>query len=715
MCLLALDTPTLSSPVLLTASLAYGVVARSQPLTGKIAKGYLDAAGMLNGLGNGNPNAEFSPNLAQCVITSAGATAKVLWAFKNGAVAVTSAQRAADFGKVSHVQWSRCREQEAHVGSIEHAAWINVDGSPNRFFATAGIDGHVKLWDADKLRCLWTSPRKAQEIVRDSFVRVAVNAVHGAVAALCQSGESIVWTGLSSIFDDAQADHHKDTFYIRPVATHRGIPTMSNTESRSALSFELQLGSASMAVVLLAFKDDAFFHKTVIDLATGRTECIVFGQELLGKITAMQPVLSFGDERDFVVVGDVFGYVNVFALDGTPTPSPPSSSSSAPPMSVAPLHRFRAFDGAAVSALRWSHATLLVGSSVGTLKAFDATTFALLRDFKLSFVRTLTSRDAITHIQVVRDILVASVDDRVYAWRGEPLGNLRNVRGKRTIKMPSGIAKWHQQVEMNRDIMESRRELEHETAHIHRAFGREREQHTTLENLGLNEVEAVEYILMLSRDEEENKQTRRHIEPVGDSVFAGQFDEDMQTPIITPSAFMEGSSGVTNQPSSNVRWSTPRTPPSLVASLHASRVQVSPRFRPEPMEAGVSDGMPRSLSSSSNGDSSSSMSLKDESHFPAMATTPTRASVSGSLESVRSAWSVPLKSTRSSEGPSSPRGGGSVASSPVLRSPGPGMSLLSARFAQMNTKTEADIEEDEELRFAIELSLAEARSRGEDV
>ena len=42
----------------LSSSLPYGVVARSLPLNGYRFRGYLDAAGTLNGLGVGNPNAD---------------------------------------------------------------------------------------------------------------------------------------------------------------------------------------------------------------------------------------------------------------------------------------------------------------------------------------------------------------------------------------------------------------------------------------------------------------------------------------------------------------------------------------------------------------------------------------------------------------------------------------------------------------------------------
>jgi hypothetical protein len=266
---------------------------------------------------------------------------------------------------------------------------------------------------------------------------------------------------------------------------------------------------------------------------------------------------------------------------------------------------------------------------------------------------------------------------------------------------------------MYREIAESRHELEDDASRTYLALGRAREQHATLDSLGLTEIEAVGYVLMLSRDE----QQARERQLADDSVFGEQFDEDIPVPTITSAATADGPSRLVDQPLSDVRWATSRAPLSISSSLHTNRVQVSPRLRPEPIEAGTNGGISRSLSLSSSADSRT-VSVEDESHFPVIHA-QSRRSVSGSPESVRSAWSTPLRSTCSLDGPSSPQalGHGPIVSSPVLRRPE--MSLLSAQFAQLqahaNHSDHAQADEDEDLRFAIELSLAEARSRGDTI
>lgn len=299
---------------------------------------------------------------------------------------------------------------------------------------------------------------------------------------------------------------------------------------------------------------------------------------------------------------------------------------------------------------------------------------------------------------------------------------------------------------MHRDIAESRRELDEEQRHTRRTFGRERDQLSTLAHLGLSEVEAVEYVLMLIRDEEAGR-GRRAMEPSpydeDEGVFMGDFD-DLPTPMATPStvsglvpsdaASRRSSSSGHSSPTSGASTSVfqgGRTVPRVMPSTSNHKVQVSPRFHPEPMEAGVDDtSLARSASSGGEG---IVPPMSDSDHFPAVSRTPSSASGSGgaatsiwatpassmrdfavgSPQSMRSAWSNPLHSFHSSEASSPSRVSALPSLSPTCSLTGalagPGLSGRSD-----GTMPRAD-EDDEDLRFAIELSLAEARSREEDV
>ena len=285
-----------------------------------------------------------------------------------------------------------------------------------------------------------------------------------------------------------------------------------------------------------------------------------------------------------------------------------------------------------------------------------------------------------------------------------------------------------EQIELFRDIKESRKELDNEQAHTRQVFGREREQQSTLAHLGLSEVEAVEYVLMLSRDEEESRKRAQETEqPIDEGVFFDDFD-DVRAPLFEVGS-SRGISSHHSVPRTNGHASpaTGRSTPSGHLSVQASpsnrKVYVSPRLRPEPMEAGTSaspgNSLARSYSSGSGSGSGSGSALTPD-EFPSMSSTPTHRSLS-IAGSVGSAWNSPLRALDFT--PSSPPSvsGRSGASSPTGQI-GPSFASLGLSTngsdngnTRSLTRSEIDEREAEDLKYAIELSLAEARSRGENV
>ncbi|GJE93007.1 F-box protein [Phanerochaete sordida] len=699
-------------PALLTASLRYGIVARSLPLKGKTLRGFLDASGTLNGIGHGNPNAEFSPDVSRCVMSADGGTARVLWGFRTGAVAVTTAPKAMDAARAVGARWLRCAINDAHEGAVEDAAWGVEPGNAPRFFVTGGADGRAKIWDAKRVSCVWTSQLKPGQLLRDPIVKIAVDIAAGVVAAALKSGESVVWTGFSTFFDESTKSIDDSSIKeIRVPAPKSSVSSGPYADAHATMTitaFHLFCESPSQISLLASYNGEPRLTRSAVSLPTGSVEQTVFGDDATGAVTATCPVFaSKPGDHSFVLAGDQLGSVSVFPWNGIPT----LSTSPQPIRSVPAIRKFQAHDGGAVTALVWTPTAIITGSSVGTLRAFDSLTLLSMRGFTYPTVRN-NVEDHVKGIVVERDFFAASIGDRIVAWRGEPQGKTHKVpKGKGTSRSSNAIAKWHQQVEISREIKESRRELEYEHEHVQQGYGRAREQNHTLEHLGLTEVEAVEYVLMLSRDEEE----RRRLEQNRDEfeVFGGDFDEDVQTPITSPPSFLDTASSSTN------RYGFPNRA-QFAPSSSMAKIQISPRVRPEPTEAGFScSPLSRSVSGSLSSSISSSRGLSrtssqapsrgDPTQFPAMAATPTRRSISGSPASARSAWSTPLRAAHS-EGPSSPRASASVAGSPAAPR-APGVSLLSEKFAEAM----AVREEDEDLRYALELSLAEARSRGEGV
>lgn len=743
---------------LLTSSLHYGIVARSYPLTGKILRGYLDATGTANGLGWGNPNIEFSPHVTAIALASEGQTAKVLWGYRNGEVAVTTANRAMDRNHASAAKHVRCKVDDCHEGAVRDVAWGVVPGMEgSSAFVTGAADGRVKLWDAKRVQSLWTSAR-GPDLVTDSCVKVAFDIVHGTVVCAKQSGAIVVWSGLGgALAGDVEIPQVTPRETLIPAFPALNPPSEASRTAadRELIDLRLIYSSGDRPSLLTVYKEDRYFYRVLVNLdSPGATERIAFGDGSPGAVQCVRPGFASQDgESSFILVGNQLGYISVFGWDAHPIGSA---------RSVLPVKKFEAHEDGAVTAIALNQYVLVSGSARGTIKVWDSLSFAPLRSFGSPAVRPAVGGDwdGVGQIVLDSDVMVVSIGKKVMAWKAGPVGS--HVKGKnKSLKSSkhNGLAKWQQQIEMHRDIAESRRDMEEETSHIRRVFGREREQHSVLSHLGLSEVEAVEYVLMLSRDEEER---RRRIDresfPASTStavadegVFTADFD-DIQALAPGPAAFIESPSSTTissrtlsfpaNSPPRDTIVINGRSLPRTYPPTTAHKLQMSPRVRPEPVEAGFSTSpIPGSLSSSFSTQSGVSIpSTSDPGQFPVISRTPSsagmsipstgsfamsRRSVSGTPESNRSAWATPLRSTRSTTSVPSSVFGPISASPPISQRaspssrPGGGPSLITTGFAQQMHRQSTDQavphESDDDLQFAIELSLAEARSRGEDV
>lgn len=197
---------------------------------------------------------------------------------------------------------------------------------------------------------------------------------------------------------------------------------------------------------------------------------------------------------------------------------------------------------------------------------------------------------------------------------------------------------------------------------------------------------------MLSRDEEIKRRTE-HV----DEVEVIEADESSGRQSGSDSSFSLTSSSLERySPPPLARRSTSGTGSSSVLvppPISNVKVQVSPRFHPEPMRAGGLLGSPSD--SRSPGTESFSRSKPGPTSSRA---TPKQASSTDSTTSPakQNAWCNPLPGTGPSASPAGPSG------------------LVTLSTPGTNWESEGEkisLVEDLELRFALELSLAEAQSR----
>ncbi|EJD05200.1 uncharacterized protein FOMMEDRAFT_166824 [Fomitiporia mediterranea MF3/22] len=683
-------------PSLLSVSLQYGIVARSFPLSGKVLKGYITSWDGF-GLGNGNPNAEFTPNVTSYAVTSEGWTVRVAFGLADGVVALATVMRVMESARVSS-RIERCFLPEEHRGPVVDLALDMAWGSTA--VVSAGSDGEVRVWDVRRhIRCIYLLTDQ-QSLVPDACVHVLSNLERGIVLATKKSGATVIWTGLSIKDEGSQ---------IEVVPTSIRIPTLKEKTEASHVFLDNSTAPEELSFGI-HFQGDTHFYRVNVNLATGQHEVIRFGDGPLGPIQTIKPFFASITEggKTVIFAGDSLGRLSLF--DWSPTPEAGQEVSS--------FRRLDASsDGAGISAIACNPYVVAIGTTRGATKVYNILTLNLLREFPSPIPRPSTTATAVKQIILEKDLLLVAVGERILAWEAKPV---RPHKPLATSKRGTGKvrnAKWHKRIELAQDISESRKAVEDVQASERRTHERRRAHHAALVGLGLDEHEALQYVLMVSRDE------AAHQTQAEESVFDADFEDASSAPLASRS-----SSRSEGHSTSDV---SPPLGPSSSPSASPTSVRASPSLpRQSSSEGGIGSSPlglgipPRRLVPPS---------LDDAEHFPIMGSS---ASSSSSLPraspaSASGSWSSPLKVAGSSSAAlPSPVTTVPVASIPARRSvSGPatssGPSLLSETLRMhreaesggtvsagpsMPTKGGADEEMDADLKLALELSLAEALS-----
>lgn len=390
-------------PSLLTASLKYGVVARSLPLTGKIMKGYIAASE--TGLGIGNPNAEFAPNITACAIATSSNSAKTVWGYGNGEVAISHTTKVMDHLKTTS-KLIRCRVEDEHHGKVVDIQWA----SGGSYFVSAGVDGVVKLWNADNLRCLWNLLRLAG--VPDSpCEKVASDLAQGVVAVALPKGTVLIWTGIDVISAGVDSQFTKTANNPIPVILPQILrPSEGYTRSSCSAIFSGPSHTSGRSYVGVHYHGEDEWYRISISLAASQEyEVMRFNGGPLGPIRTLYPYFSEDEGTSIILAGDELGRVSLFDWDAQILDSADSVSS---------FRRFDVHDDGAITAIACSPCVIVTGSSKGSTKVWDILTFAHLRSFPSPITRPSEGANGII---VDKDLLIVSVDGRIVTWKGAPV------------------------------------------------------------------------------------------------------------------------------------------------------------------------------------------------------------------------------------------------------------------------------------------------------
>lgn len=336
-----------SSGLLLASSLQYGVVSRSLPFTGKVLRGYLDASG--TGLGVGNPNAEFTPNVTTCAISSEGATAKILWGLVNGDIRLLCAAKAGDARASQQLHLPNGTE-ETHRGAVLDTVWD--EGKPDRA-ASCAMDGSVKVWDTRAMRCLWTSQCEPGEWA----YKATTNLSQGIMACATSTRHVLIWRGVDA--------------GLVPV-TLRRIQRLTEHADHPISTLHIDPNGQDNTTILVAHEGEAVFYRVILR-ENHDAEVVQFGDKGDAALTSIRPVFASSSESSsFIITGDTLGCISVYAWSLTPS-SPVSSPQSTQQevTVVSALHTFEAFPASAITALTWTPTALLAGSASGSVRIFS--------------------------------------------------------------------------------------------------------------------------------------------------------------------------------------------------------------------------------------------------------------------------------------------------------------------------------------------------------
>ncbi|KAG9097788.1 hypothetical protein FRC06_007188 [Ceratobasidium sp. 370] len=300
--------------------------------------------------------------------------------------------------------------------------------------------------------------------------------------------------------------------------------------------------------------------------------------------------------RSFIVAGDSLGRVCVWDWDGKEEPvreeagetSKSSNSEEGNVLEVRASVVWDAADGESITALTWSDVVVAVGTNCGDTLIFDSLTQRLLKRISPPLPASAhRDSEGVSQIVIDGDVLLISVGEQVIAWQArKETGKSVNGWGKagkaKKSKTGGTAAKWQQRNELNTEISRSVSQLKDERARSQPALRRVRAQAGALAEMGMDESEAVQYLMMLSRDEEEARQAAQSAnasllttENEGEETGSSETEDGGRSP-----THSDNSRSFYGSPTSSTRSSVPSTSTSPSSRRSGPSVYIPANGRP---------------------------------------------------------------------------------------------------------------------------------------
>lgn len=302
-----------NAPSMVSISIPRGVASRSDPFSGKVAKG---------GFIEGAPNPIFIAGLGGNLDTvTTAAISKdgnaIAWGMANGSIHLS---RTGLVGRYIHGQGQRATPptpvgtpMDNHFGIVTSVCF--VEGS--ELMASAGLDGLIKLWDPAN-GVVWASPDITQlsggrtddiEVLSASFSRLSNHLV--LLAAGTQAGFVFVWT------IDLKNRTTLDSRRIDPV----------HKQKDTTVPVELVRIDSSRSAILIQYHLDPCFYRVDWE-SDGDLKLCQFGHQdgFVSSLTALNCVFVEEPKK----VGTAAAIVSINGQDTPSTPAGESSDFAAP-------------------------------------------------------------------------------------------------------------------------------------------------------------------------------------------------------------------------------------------------------------------------------------------------------------------------------------------------------------------------------------------------
>ncbi|WWC90437.1 uncharacterized protein L201_005372 [Kwoniella dendrophila CBS 6074] len=474
-----LAATTRPPPHVLSASLYFGGVVKSDPISGKVSKGYWGPGRDSNFHLRPHHDPVATPSV---VYMPTRAKSFVLWGLRTGSCVHTSMQsrhHATHGGRASSVN-AQSEISDSHFGEIIDIWAPETNDSEDLKWVTGGEDGTIKLWHyhpgsgtrsgkrtsndviPPSVECLFTSEvnsipfdnrseasKRRQNGRPDPMIFARYDTIHDVVVGVTEDGDLRIWFSASSqpkenridvgaeeieggvkdlhldvkktkdgeVFTKILVHHKRSPFFNCYQVTPSGEIQVKTfiTPTGSSIS---TIHSSFQSTKPISFSTNASMLSARIVAPEETSETITPASEEGDPFPAISSTLVESEYGRFVVAGDDTGYIHIWAWDvdeGISTQSP--------------IRSWEAMNGK-VTALDYSCGLLAVGSFDGYIKIYDPLPYSptLLRSFHAShlspgqlLVAASEEPDARYHtvnkVILENDLIVASIGRKVFAWR----------------------------------------------------------------------------------------------------------------------------------------------------------------------------------------------------------------------------------------------------------------------------------------------------------